>query len=80
MQSHETHEAVAPKHTAWNRGKLIGPKPPPRAKHVWAIRTKLQLESRIRDLAMFNLASTASCAARCGQPEGRGHCSARPRS
>ena len=40
----------------WNKGKLIGAKPPLRQKHVWAIRTKLQIEHRIRDLAMFNLA------------------------
>ena len=41
---------------AWNRGKLIGAKPPLRPKHVWSIRTKLQVEGRIRELAMFNLA------------------------
>lgn len=40
----------------WNKGKLIGSKPPLRTKHVWSIRTKLQVEGRIRDLAMFNLA------------------------
>lgn len=40
----------------WNKGKLIGPKPPLRPKHVWAIRTKLQLEREHRDLALFNLA------------------------
>ena len=40
----------------WNKGKLIGPKPPLRSKHVWSIRTKLQLEGRKRDLAIFNLA------------------------
>ena len=34
----------------WNKGKLIGPKPPLRPKHVWSIRTKLQIEGRIRDL------------------------------
>jgi integrase len=33
-----------------------GAKPPLRPKHVWSIRTKLQVEGRIRDLAMFNLA------------------------
>src|SRR5918995_3962504 len=38
------------------RGKLLGAKPPLRTKHVWAIRTKLQIEGRTRDLAMFNLA------------------------
>src|SRR5215472_1543415 len=42
--------------TPWNKGRLIGPKPPLRSKHVWAIRTRLQVEGRIRDLAMFNLA------------------------
>ncbi len=40
----------------WNKGKLIGPKPPLQPKHVWAIRTRLQLSERIRDLALFNLA------------------------
>jgi len=42
--------------SAWNKGKLIGPKPPLQPKHVWAIRTRLQLATRIRDLALFNLA------------------------
>jgi integrase len=41
---------------SWNKGKLLGAKPPLRTKHVWAIRTKLQVEGRTRDLAMFNLA------------------------
>src|SRR6266536_719083 len=40
----------------WNKGKLIGAKPPLRLKHVWSIRTKLQIAGRTRDLAMFNLA------------------------
>src|SRR5262252_7598126 len=40
----------------WNKGKLIGSKPPLRTKDVWSIRTKLQVEKRTRDLAMFNLA------------------------
>ena len=40
----------------WNKGKLIGAKPPLRSKHVWSIRTKLQIEGRRRDLALFNLA------------------------
>jgi len=35
---------------------MPGPKPPLRPGHVWAIRAKLQLEKRTRDLAMFNLA------------------------
>jgi integrase len=40
----------------WNKGKLIGARPPLRVSHIWSIRTKLQLESRTRDLALFNLA------------------------
>ena len=40
----------------WNKGKLTGPNPPLQLKHVWAIRTTLQLNRRIRDLALFNLA------------------------
>ena len=44
------------KRTPWNKGKLTGAKPPLRPKHVWSIRTKLQVEGRTRDLAMFNLA------------------------
>ena len=42
--------------TPWNKGKLIGARPPLRPKHVWSIRTRLLLEGRVRDLAMFNLA------------------------
>jgi len=44
------------KRVPWNKGKLTGAKPPLRPKHVWSIRTKLQIEGRTRDLAMFNLA------------------------
>ena len=40
----------------WNKGKLIGAKPPLQPKHVWTIRTRLQIEGRRRDLALFNLA------------------------
>src|ERR1700694_2570454 len=44
------------KRVPWNKGKIVGAKPPLRPKHVWSIRTKLQVEGRTRDLAMFNLA------------------------
>jgi hypothetical protein len=40
----------------WNKGKIIGAKPPLRPKHVWSIRTKLQVAGRVRDLALFNVA------------------------
>jgi integrase len=56
MQDNANSVLPAPKRTPWNKGKLTGAKPPLRPKHVWSIRTKLQVEGRTRDLAMFNLA------------------------
>jgi integrase len=41
---------------AWNKGKLVGAKPPLQPSHVWSIRTKLQMQGRIRDLVLFNFA------------------------
>jgi integrase len=46
----------APRRAPWNKGKLIGARPPLRPRHVWSIRTRLLIDGRIRDLAMFNLA------------------------
>lgn len=42
--------------SAVEQGQAHGAKPPLRPKHVWSSRTKLQIEGRARDLAMFNLA------------------------
>ena len=56
MQDNDNSELPTLKRIPWNKGKLIGAKPPLRQKHVWAIRTKLQIEQQTRDLAMFNLA------------------------
>jgi hypothetical protein len=56
MPDQETAIPTIRKQTPWNKGKLTGAKPPLRPKHVWSIRTKLQIEGRLRDLAMFNLA------------------------
>jgi integrase len=52
----QVNATPAPKRVPWNKGKLTGAKPPLRPKHVWSIRTKLQIEGRTRDLATFNLA------------------------
>jgi hypothetical protein len=41
---------------AWNKGKLVGQKPPLKPKDVWAIRIYLQNAHAVRDLALFNLA------------------------
>jgi hypothetical protein len=56
MQDQANATAASHKRVPWNKGKLTGTKPPLRPKHVWSIRTKLQIEGRARDLAMFNLA------------------------
>ena len=40
----------------WNKGMIIGPKPPLKLKEVWAIRVRLQLSGDVRNLALFNLA------------------------
>jgi hypothetical protein len=58
MQGEDIPIPAAPKRAAWNKGKLIGAKPPLRPKHVWSIRTKLQIEGHTRDLAMFAFTST----------------------
>src|SRR3977135_936148 len=56
MQDNEASVAPTLRRGPWNKGKLIGAKPPLRPKHVWSIRTKLQVADRKRDLAIFNLA------------------------
>jgi len=40
----------------WNKGKLVGQKAPLKLRDIWAIRSRLQLRHRMRDLALFNLA------------------------
>jgi integrase len=40
----------------WNKGKLVGPKPPCRLQEIWEIRIRLDLEHRVRELAMSDLA------------------------
>ena len=42
--------------TPWNKGKLVGQKLPLKLKEIWAIRVRLQLADKARDLALFNLA------------------------
>ncbi|MBP0483638.1 tyrosine-type recombinase/integrase [Sagittula salina] len=42
--------------SAWNKGRIVGQKRPLLPKHVWAIRVRLELAERHRDLALFNLA------------------------
>lgn len=45
-----------PYHIPWNKGKITGQKPPLKLNEVWAIRIRLQIADKKRDLALFNLA------------------------
>ncbi len=56
MHENEIAATAAPKRIPWNKGKLVGARPPLWQKHVWAIRTRLQIERQVRELALFNLA------------------------
>ena len=56
MQTELIREPTTGTKVPWNKCKMIGAKPPLRIKNVWSIRTKLQVDGRLRDLAMFNLA------------------------
>ena len=53
--SNDQHDKLTSKRP-WNRGKLTGQKPPLQPQQVWAIRTRLQLAKKVRDLALFNIA------------------------
>ncbi len=45
----------AVQHAPWNKGKIVGQKAPFKLKDIWALRVRLQLEGRVRELALFNL-------------------------
>ena len=42
-------------HDAWNKGKLVGQKAPFKLKEIWSIRVRLEMQGRLRELAMFDL-------------------------
>jgi len=52
----ESANAAVDRRAPWNKGKLIGQKPPLKLREIWAIRMRLQMVSNIRELALFNLA------------------------
>ncbi|WP_246099564.1 tyrosine-type recombinase/integrase [Methylibium rhizosphaerae] len=45
----------APHREPWNKGKLVGQKAPFKLKDIWALRVRLQMQGRVRELALFNL-------------------------
>lgn len=52
----DTNLTYGSAHTSCNKGHLVGQKAPLKLKEIWAIRTRLQLAHRTRELALFNLA------------------------
>jgi integrase len=48
-------KATAPSREPWNKGKIVGQKAPFKLKDVWALRVRLQLAGRVRELALFDL-------------------------
>src|ERR1700724_2134017 len=47
---------AATRQVPWNQGKLVGQRAPLKLKDIWAIRVRLQIGHRTRELALFNLA------------------------
>ena len=45
-------KAISP----WNKGKLVGQKPPLKLQEIWAIRIRLESAGHLQELALFNLA------------------------
>jgi|TARA_R110000851_G_scaffold248252_4_gene400764 hypothetical protein len=56
MEDHAMNFPTEISFTPWNKGKLVGQKAPLRLRDIWAIRVRLQLAKKTRDLALFNLA------------------------
>jgi hypothetical protein len=49
-------DAAMPVRGPWNKGRIIGQKPPLKPQDIWSIRVMLRMKNRFRDLALFNLA------------------------
>ena len=65
-----------PSKRSWNRGRIVGAKPPLKPKHIWGIRQQLKSSNRVRDLALFNCvlmrsfvaATSSSCGSAISRP------------
>ena len=44
----DTVPNISTRLSPWNKGKLLGQKPPLKLKEIWAIRIRLQLDHRAR--------------------------------
>jgi integrase len=53
---HGSEVTVAYHPPPWNKGKLIGQKPPLKLREIWALRTRLEMAGKTKELPLFNLA------------------------
>src|SRR4051812_17632717 len=44
-----------PRREPWNKGKIVGQKAPLKLKDIWALRVRLQMANRLRELTLLNL-------------------------
>jgi len=49
-----THTSASEGRAPWNKGKLVGQKAPLRISEIWAIRVRLEIYERRRDLGLFH--------------------------
>src|SRR5579863_2684682 len=52
MDRIQPNARIVASHTPWNKGRLIGQKPPLKLKDIWALRVRLQLGKQLRNLAL----------------------------
>ena len=52
----DTATPVLPACTPWNKGELVGQKPPLKLREVWTVRIRLQMAGKTREVALFDLA------------------------
>ncbi|SDP61029.1 hypothetical protein SAMN05216303_105315 [Rhodoferax sp. OV413] len=55
------HDKSTSPATPWNKGKIVGQKAPFKMRDIWAIRVRLQMQSRRRELAISNAIWFYSC-------------------
>jgi len=63
---HSEFDSAARERPAWNAGRIVGAKRALKPPQVWVIRFWLDRERRLRDRALFDLASTANYVVRPG--------------
>jgi hypothetical protein len=49
-----TNDASRTTHEPWNKGSLIGQKPPLKLREIWTVRTQLRIAGKTRELGLFN--------------------------